>query len=168
MRIDVEYQTKTQPDKGPATLKEQKQLKKRMGFSYRQCIGELIYALTICRVDISIAVITLSQHSINPAQIHYEAVKHVFLYLNAMNKTGLTYWRTQQQMDLPYAPDPITISDNNKLRKFDQQYNVLGIVGACDAIWASDRLHRRSMGGIVMMLAGAAIYYCTRLQPTVA
>jgi hypothetical protein len=54
-----------------------------MGFSYRQTIGELIYALTVCRIDISIAVITLSQHSHHPAQIHYEAVKQVFAYLNA-------------------------------------------------------------------------------------
>ena len=37
-----------------------------------------------------------------------------------------------------------------------------------DSTWASDRKHRRSVGGIVMMLAGAAIYYRTRLQPTVA
>ena len=71
-------------------------------------------------------------------------------------------------MDLPYAPDPTTISDESVLRKFEPQYNALEIVGACDATWASDRLHRRSMGGIVMMLAGAAIYYQTRLQPTVA
>ena len=130
-----------------------------MGFSYRQCIGELIYALTICRIDISIAVITLSQHSNNPAQIHYEAVKHIFLYLNATKTEGLTYWRTEPRMDLPYAPDPSTISDAAVLRKFEPQHNALEIVGACDATWASDRLHRRSMGGIVMMLAGAAIYY---------
>ena len=130
-----------------------------MGFSYRQCIGELIYALTICRIDISIVVITLSQHAINPAKIHYEAVKHVFLYLNATKKVGLTYWRTQQQMDLPYKSDPITISNDNTLQKFKSQHNALEIVGACDATWASNRKHRRSMGGIAMMLAGVAIYY---------
>ena len=167
MRTDVKYQTKIQLNEGPESVKEQKQLEKQMGFSYQQCIGELIYALTICRVDISIAVITLSQHSINPAQIHYETVKHMFLDLNATQTIGLTYWRTQQQMDLPYAPDPITISDDITLRKFNQQHNALEIVGACDATWASDRLHRRSMGEIVMMLAGAATYYRTRLQPTV-
>ena len=104
-----------------------------MGFSYRQCIRELIYALIICRIDISIAVIKLSQRAIKPAKIHYEAVKHVFLYLNAMKKFGLTYWRTQQRMDLPYKPDPITISDDNTLRKFELQHNALEIVGACDA-----------------------------------
>ena len=33
---------------------------------------------------------------------------------------------------------------------------------------AYDRLERQSMGGVVMMLAGAAVYYRARLQPTVA
>ena len=53
-----------------------------MGFSYRQYDGELICTLTICRIDISIAEITISQHSINLAKIHYEAVEHLFVYLN--------------------------------------------------------------------------------------
>jgi hypothetical protein len=35
-------------------------------------------------------VITLSQHSHHPAQIHYEAAKQVFAYLNAAKKDGLT------------------------------------------------------------------------------
>ena len=47
---------KIQLDEGPELIKEQKQLNKQMGFSYRQCIGELFYALTICRIDISIAI----------------------------------------------------------------------------------------------------------------
>ena len=59
---------------GTESIKEQKQLEKRMGFSYQQCIGELIYAFTICRIDISIAIITLSQDSLGPAEIHYDAV----------------------------------------------------------------------------------------------
>ena len=109
-----------------------------MGFSYRQCIGELMYALTICRIDISIAIITLTQYSINPAKIHYEAVKHTFVYLNATRRDGLTYWRTEQRIDLPYAPDPNTISDDSILRKFEPQHNALEIVRACDTIWASD------------------------------
>ena len=67
METDIEYQTRIQLDEGPESLKEQQQLEKQMGFSYRQCIGKLIYALTICRIDISIAVIALSQYSTNPA-----------------------------------------------------------------------------------------------------
>jgi hypothetical protein len=37
--------------------------------------------MSVCQVNVSIAVITLSQHSHHPAQIHYEAVKQVFAYL---------------------------------------------------------------------------------------
>ena len=96
MKTDVDYQTKIQLEEGPESMKEQKHLERQMGFSYRQYIGELIYALTICRVDISIAVITLSQHAINPAKIHYDTVKQVFHYLNATKKVGLAYWRTKQ------------------------------------------------------------------------
>jgi hypothetical protein len=77
--------------------------------------------LTVCRVDISIAVITLSQHSHHPAQIHYEAVKQVFAYLNPTKRDGLTYWRPRPQMDLPIAQDPTPISAPSQLYKFDDQ-----------------------------------------------
>jgi hypothetical protein len=115
MKSDSKYQVDIQTSRGPESLKEQKELERRMGFSYRQTIGELIYALTVCRVDISIAVITLSQHSHRPAQVHYEAVKQVFAYLNATKRDGLTYWRPQPQMDLPIALDPSPISAPSQL-----------------------------------------------------
>jgi hypothetical protein len=95
MKSNSKYQADIQTSRGPELIKEQKKLEKRMGFSYRQTIGELIYALTVCQIDLSIAVITLSQHSHHPAQIHYEAVKQVFAYLNATKKDGLTYSRPQ-------------------------------------------------------------------------
>ena len=116
-----------------------------MGFSYRQGIGELIYALTICRIDISIAIIILSQHSINLAKIHYEAVKHLLVYLNATEQDRLTHWRTELNKDLPYASDPWIISDESLSQKCELQH-ALEAVGTCDATWASDHKHRRSMG----------------------
>ena len=63
LRSDSKYMTAIQLDEGPEDPLEAKQLEKRMGFNYRQAIGEVIYALTICRIDISPAVIMLSQHS---------------------------------------------------------------------------------------------------------
>jgi hypothetical protein len=62
-----------------------------MGFSSRQGIGELIFALTICRMDISIAIITLSQLSKQPAKEQYQAVKAVFVYLWHTKSDGLYY-----------------------------------------------------------------------------
>ena len=96
-----------------------------MKFNYCQAIGELIYAHTVCRVDISVAVITLSQHSNNPAQIHYEAVKNLFAYLYATKDQDLTYWRPKPREDLPLHPNPTPISKYGQLEKFDDQWNVV-------------------------------------------
>jgi hypothetical protein len=71
-------------------------------------------------------------------------------------------------MDLPIAPAPTPISAPSQLYKFDGQWNALEISGSCDTTCASDRTERRSIGGIVMMLAGLAVYYRTRLQLTIA
>ena len=109
-----------------------------MGCSYKQCIGELIYTLTIYRIDIVIAIVSLSQHSFHPARNQYEVVKHIFVYLKASKRDGLNYWRNKQQMHLLYAPDPNTISDDSLSRNFEPQHNTLKIVGACDGTWASD------------------------------
>jgi hypothetical protein len=58
MKSDSKFQADIQTSLGPESIKEQNELEKRMSFSYCQTIGKLIYALTVCRVDISIAVIT--------------------------------------------------------------------------------------------------------------
>ena len=49
MRNDAAYQEAIlELGKAPETKKEQRELEKAMGCSYRQAIGELIFALTIC------------------------------------------------------------------------------------------------------------------------
>ena len=138
-----------------------------MGFNYRQCIGELIYALTVCRIDISIAVITLSQHSNHPTEIHYKAIKQVFAYLNSTKREGLTYWRREPRMDLPKMDPPQPISKLHDHLKFRPITNPLEVTGSCDNTWASDRKQRKSMGGVIMMSVGTAVYHQTRLQPTI-
>ena len=64
-----------------------------MGFSYRQAIGDLIFALTICRPDIAVPVIRLSHYYLScPAPEHYKAVKAVLVcYLNATHDDGLVH-----------------------------------------------------------------------------
>ena len=46
-------------------------LEKKMGFGFRNVLGELIYAYTICRLDIGYAVTKLARYSQAPAEIHY-------------------------------------------------------------------------------------------------
>ena len=168
MKSDSTYQAILQLAEGPESIKEQLQLEETMGFSYRQGIGELIFALTICRHDISIAIITLSQFSENPAKEHYQAVKAIFIYLWHTKSEGIYYWRPSPQDDLPDVPLPKTITNPERLDEFLNFDNPLIIKGAGDSTWASDRKHRRSMGGIVFLMAGGAIYYRSRLQPTIA
>ena len=63
---------------------ELKTVEKEIGFSYKQGIEELIYALVTCHLDISFALIKLSQYSSNPALIHFTVVKGIYQYLKDM------------------------------------------------------------------------------------
>ena len=105
-----------------------------MGFNYRQAIGELIYAYTICQIDIAIPVITLSQFSQHPAEAHYLAVKDVFAYLYATKEYGLTYWQPTPREDLPLKPNPKLIMSYARLQEYDTQSNALQLQGSCNVI----------------------------------
>jgi hypothetical protein len=110
---------------GPTNEKEKQALKKEMGFSYRQAIGEAIFAMTICRIDISPAIIKLSQYSEKPAKCHYQALKNLFAFLNATKSEGLYYWHQDACMDLPDEPLPIPISNEETLYEYFAIYDAL-------------------------------------------
>jgi hypothetical protein len=168
MRNDAAYQATLELATAPETEKEQRELEKAMGFSYRQAIGELIFALTICRPDIAVPVIKLSQYASRPALEHYKAVKAVFVYLNATRDDGLVYWRKAPRDDLPDTPHPRTITPEDILRTYPDDHDLSTLYGATDATWGADRSHRRSVGGIVFLYAGGAVYYKCRYLPTIA
>jgi hypothetical protein len=65
----------------PATEDDKQALKLRMGWSYRQVIGELIYPAVKCRPDFLYHVTKLSQYMDNPAEVHYIALHHVCKYV---------------------------------------------------------------------------------------
>ena len=67
-----------------------------MGVKYRQATGELLFAMITCRPDISYAVLKLTQHNNNPAQIHYESALDVYRYLKATKSMGIQYKRTNE------------------------------------------------------------------------
>ena len=168
MRADSESLRKLELSKGPDDPSEAQALEQEMGFSYRQAIGELIFAMTVGRIDISYPIIKLSQYSAQPSKAHYQAVKQIFIYLNATREHGLTYWRPAPNLNHPYAEPPTPISAPSTLHGFPETHDAKKLHGYVDSDWGSDRQHRRSISGIVFMLAGAAIFYKTRYQPTVA
>jgi deoxyuridine 5'-triphosphate nucleotidohydrolase len=170
MSDSASYQRKLE-DAIPLTPEELDSVEKEMGFTYRQAIGELIYALVTCRPDISFACIKLSQFSAKPARIHFDAVKHVYKYLLATIDRGITYWRRKPNMDLPFVANPDPELDSNydeaaskeRLQKDEKE-----MIGAVDSDYAGDNSHRKSVSGIVIKLAGGVILYKTQYQATIA
>jgi hypothetical protein len=168
MGSDSESLRKLELSKGPDDPSEAQDLEQEMGFSYRQAISELIFPMTVGRIDISYPIIKLSQYSAQPSKAQYQAVKQIFIYLNATRDYGLTYWRPSPNANHPYVDPPMPISAPSALQAFPETNAAKNLHGYVDSDWGSDRQHRRSISGIVFMLAGAAIFYKTRYQPIVA
>jgi hypothetical protein len=110
-----------------------------MGFSYCQAIGELIFAMTICQLDISPAVIKLSQYSQAPGKYHYQAVKAIFVYLCATANDGIYYWRPVPREELPDVELPRTVVSKEQLREYFDMDDPLHTKGASDSSWGNHR-----------------------------
>ncbi len=150
----------------PETVEAKEALQQEMGFKYRQVIGELIWPMVKCRPDVAPYIIRLSQHNENPAKEHYKALRQIADYLAATITEGIYYWRDEPVHSLPEGKLPTLHSDNYKLQtKFDEQGNLLGMA---DSDWAGDSIKRKSMTGIIIMLAGGAIAYKSKYQEVIA
>ena len=169
MRYDSTYLHQLETTIGPTDPKSRNELEERMKFSYRQALGEILFAMITCRPDISFATIKLSQYANSPAEIHYTALKNVFRYLRNTVDDGLYFWRTMKldRFDLPNipAPDHYHVTDYHQDNERVPDNVAQSYV---DSDWASDTSHRRSFSGMIVMYAGAVVSYKTRLQPTVA
>ena len=82
-----------------------------MGFNYRGAIGELIYAMVICRPDLSYGVVRGSQANTCPTEIHNNGVKHMLKYLYNTRSDGMYFWRSTPNKLLPKGTLP-TINSN--------------------------------------------------------
>jgi hypothetical protein len=167
MRNDTAYQAQMEAAELPATESERKQLHNEF-FNYRQCIGEAIYAMTVARPDIAFAVIKLSQYSANPAKIHYQALRHLFKYLALTKTRGIYFWRKIPVPDLPVIPAEHCVSHSEILHSIPKTKQPHRMHAFVDSDWGSDRSHRRSVTGLVVMLAGGVIAYKSKYQATIA
>ena len=156
---------------GDADQGTQSALQKRFNFGYRNGVGELIYPMVTCRPDISSVTVKCAQHSTNPAEIHFQAVKHAIKYLIATRKNGIYFWRATPRMDLPEHPIPIcaTSLHGSLPPKVNRPaHDKLDMHAYVDSDWATCPKTRRSFTGIAVQLAGGTIAYKTKLQPTVS
>lgn len=114
---------------------------RRMGkLGYATIVGGVMWAANATRPDIAHAAQALSQFMQNPGEKHYQAAKHLLRYLKATRTMGITYRRSAALL-----PD-----------------------GYSDSDWASDVDTRRSTSGYVFRMAGGAVSWSSKKQPTVA
>ena len=155
--------------KGDPDPKQQLQLATKMEFKYRSAIGEIIYAMSTCRPDLSYAAIRASQHSICPHEHHYNGVKHMMKYMYLTRDDGLYFWRETPNTHLPTQPlPPINSNLHDLLLDGRPEFEPLVAHGHVDSDWAACELTRRSMTGGGVRLAGGTVGFKTKLQPTMA
>ena len=153
---------------GSDDIKAQQQMQTDFGFKYRNTTGELIFALVMCRPDISFPVMKLSPFNNLPATCHFEAIQDIYRYLNATLLNGLMFWRPKPCKTLPSTthslpqiePYQVFIPPENE--SSDTAY------GYADSDFGGDRRTRRSVSANVIMFGGAAVVYKTILQRTIA
>ena len=166
MNHEKKYLRELETSAGPTDPTAHAALQKEMGFSYRQSIGELLFAAITCRPDILYCIIKLSQYNTKPARIHYIAVKRVFRYLRDTIEDGLHYWRQTLNPLLPNSPCPSILHDNHDVQI--PHSTTTHTVGFVDSDWAGDTSHRRSISGLCLCFAGAPVVYRARFQPTIS
>ncbi len=98
---------------GPLDPKEQQQLATKMEIKYKGGVGELIWAMTTCRPDISFTSVKLSQSNLAPAEHHYHGLKHAIRYIYITCHDGIYFWQTSTCNELPAGPLP-TVNSNIK------------------------------------------------------
>ena len=108
----------------------------------------------------------MSQYSTNPAREHYEAVKEIFHYLACTINDGIHYWRTSPDFSLQPSTESFDVEATDSDATIQDQSHTTK--SASDADWGGDSNHRRSVTGFEVKLAGGAVYYKTRFQPTIA
>lgn len=125
----------------------------------------------ICaRPDIAFVTVKLSQFSLAPVAVHYEALFTVFCYLADKPYYAIVYTCPAPLDSLPSLLLPPVLHTDNAIStpSHNPHYLTYVLHGYCDADWAMDVCHCRSISGIVLKLAGAAIAWKTRVQPTVS
>lgn len=106
---------------------------------YQSLVGSLLYLANCTRPDLAQPVGLLARFMSNPATEHLTAAKQVLKYLAGTTELGLLY-----------------------------KANASGLTGYCDADYAGDLDKRKSTSGFVFIINGAAVSWCSKLQPTVA
>ena len=123
---------------------------------YKELIGCLLYISGKSRPDVTYAVHLLARFSMFPSLKSYNAALRVLSYLHQTKDEKLTYSK--------YGNSEIEVLSESK----QASNSAKTITAWADSNWGGDPDTMRSTTGYVVMYAGAAISWNSRLQPTVA
>lgn len=115
---------------------------------YQAAVGGIMYLMLGTRPDIAYAITTLSQFNNQPSSQHWSALKRLFRYLKQSKNMSITYRRIPADAD-------------NRLHP-------ISLTGYSDSDWASNIDDRKSVTGYVFTIAGGAVSWQSKKQPTVA
>ena len=104
-----------------------------------EVIGSVLWPVVVSRPDAAFAVSTLSQFIQNPGPAHWEALKHVIVFLGSTKDLWLTFGGRSK----------------------------LGAEGFCDADWGGQK-HCHSISGYSFHMGARAISWSSKKQHVVA
>lgn len=133
----VDKTAKLSKMQAPRTEEQVQQMK---GVPYQQLVGSLMYTMVATRPDIAYAVGACARYLSNYGQAHWAAAKRVLRYLLGTPHKGLLYARSGQGVLLT------AYTDSDHAMAWDD---------------------RRSTGGYVMMVGGAAVSWSSKKQKSV-
>ena len=108
---------------------------------YQSRIRLVMYAMLGTHPDIGYSVTTLSQYSSNPGKEHWVAINHLLRYLSSTKDFKLIYNGNFQTNDW---------------------------FGYSDSDWAGDPRDYQSISGFTFIMAGAAVSWSSKKQPSIA
>jgi hypothetical protein len=108
-------------------------------FPYSELIGSMLYLVVRTRPDLALVVDVLSRFMLQPHVQHWRVVKQALRYVSDTVHLGI-----------PYRGDDHTVC------------------GFCDADYAGDPDKWSSTSGYLFLMAGGAVSWGSKLQPTEA
>lgn len=118
-----------------------------VGNNYMGLLGCMMYGMLGTRGDLAFTVSIGSRYSSNPGIDHWNALKHLLRYIKGTLDLGITY---------RHGPRRSTTPISHTLTCYT------------DADWAGDRDKMRSTSSTVVILAGGAVSWISRLQSVAA
>ena len=148
-----------------------KDLEKKMGFSYHRLLGELMYAYVTCCPDIGYSICCFSKFSTCLSELHFNILKGVVIYLKQTKHWGIRYHLQAPTQHTGLDPgcfkgEPLLLPDGCLV--FPNHPAGPNLIYFVDAAYANELRKRRSTTGYVIMLAGDAIAWRSKIQSTTA